>query len=112
MGAQIKVTVKDKDQPVRSIYSTVSSGGSFGANPMERHIGLGKSAQILDLEVWWPTSNTEQHFSVVDKNQFIEIKEFAKSYTQLERPTVRLGGPKKTAVPSEKQAAEGSVAKR
>lgn len=96
IGAQIKLTVKDtvkdKDQPVRSIYSTVSSGGSFGANPMERHIGLGKSAQILDLEVWWPTSNTRQHFSNVEKNQFVEIKEFAKDFTKLDRPMVRLGG--------------------
>ncbi len=101
IGAQIKLTVKDtvkdKDQPVRSIYSTVSSGGSFGANPMERHIGLGKSAQILDLEVWWPTSDTRQHFSNVEKNQFVEIKEFAKDFTKLDRPMVRLGGPNNSA---------------
>jgi len=112
IGAQIKLTVKDKDQPVRSIYSTVSSGGSFGANPMERHIGLGKSAQILDLEVWWPTSDTRQHFSNVDKNQFLEIKEFAKDYTKLDRPMVRLGGPNKSAVASAKTAGSKSPKKK
>jgi tetratricopeptide (TPR) repeat protein len=94
IGAEINVTVKDEGQPARSIYRTVGSGGSFGANPMEQHIGLGKSAQILNLEVWWPTSNTRQNFSNVGKNQFIEIKEFADSYIKMDRKTVRLGGPK------------------
>ncbi len=107
IGAQIKLTVKDKDESARSIYSTVSSGGSFGANPMERHIGLGESAQILNLEVWWPTSNTRQNFSNVAKNQFIEIKEFAKDYTKLERPRVLLGGPKKPAMTTAKETGEG-----
>ena len=67
------------------------------AVPLERrrwqqHIGLGKSARIVDLEIWWPASNTRQNFTNVDKNQFIEIKEFAKDYTKLERHSFRLGG--------------------
>jgi hypothetical protein len=100
IGASIKVTVQDRGQPQRSIYRTVSSGGSFGASPMEQHIGLGRSAQILNLEIWWPTSNTRQNFSNVSPNQFIEIKEFAKNYTQLKRTPVRLGGPRKTQITS------------
>jgi hypothetical protein len=100
IGARIKVTVQDGDQAPRSIYRTVSSGGSFGANPMEQHIGLGRSAKIVDLEVWWPTSNTRQNFMAVDKNQFIEIKEFAKDYAKLQRSPVDLGGARKTQVAS------------
>ena len=97
IGARIKVTVQDQGQPERAVYRTVSNGGSFGANPMEQHMGLGKSAKISNLEVWWPTSNTRQNFSNVAPNQFIEIKEFANDYTQLERKAVHLGGPGKVA---------------
>jgi hypothetical protein len=107
IGARIKVTVQDQGQPERSIYRTVSSGGSFGANPMEQHIGLGKSAQILNLEIWWPTSNTRQNFASVDKNKFIEIKEFARNYTPLKRTAVRLGGPK-----TNRAASDGKLATR
>jgi hypothetical protein len=95
IGAQIKVTVENEGHTARSIYRTVGSGGSFGASPLEQHIGLGKSARILNLEVWWPASKTRQNFSSVGPNQFIEIKEFAKDYTRLERKQIRLGGAKR-----------------
>jgi len=92
VGAQIKVTVENEGHGARSIYRAVGSGGSFGASPLAQHIGLGKSARILSLEVWWPASNTRQNFSSVVANQFIEIQEFAKNYTRLERKQIRLGG--------------------
>ena len=95
IGARIKVTVENEGKTQRSIYRTVGSGGSFGASPLEQHIGLGKSARILNIEIWWPTSNTRQNFPNVDKDQFLEIKEFAANYTRLERKSFRLGGTKR-----------------
>jgi tetratricopeptide (TPR) repeat protein len=95
IGARITVTVENEGQGTRSIHRTVSSGGSFGASPLEQHIGLGKSARITGIEVWWPASNTRQTFSNVGKNQFIEIKELAQDYTKLERKSFRLGGAKR-----------------
>lgn len=93
IGARIKVTVKDQAGAARSIYRTVGSGGSFGASPLEQHIGLGKAAQIESIEILWPDgSKTPQTFTNVGKNQFLEIKEFATEYTKLERRRVRLGG--------------------
>jgi tetratricopeptide (TPR) repeat protein len=92
IGARIKVTVQNERRPARSIYRTVGSGGSFGASPLQQHIGLGRSAKIVDLEVWWPASGTRQNFSNVGANQFIEVKEFAKNYTKLDRKAFRLGG--------------------
>jgi tetratricopeptide (TPR) repeat protein len=94
IGVRIKVTVENAGQAARSIYRTVGSGGSFGASPLEQHIGLGKDARITELEIWWPTSNTRQHFSNVGKNQFLEIKEFAQDYAKVERRPYRLGGSK------------------
>jgi len=103
IGARIKVTVENKGQGTRSIYRTVGSGGSFGASPLQQHIGLGKDATITDLEVWWPTSNTRQHFSNLEKNQFLEIKEFAQEYAKLDRKPYRLGGAKRDATVVAKQ---------
>ena len=95
IGARIKVTVKDQAGAVRSIYRTVNSGGSFGASPLEQHIGLGKAAESVSIEILWPGSRTPQTFSGVGKNQFLEIKEFATEYTKLERHSFRLGGAKR-----------------
>ena len=99
IGARIKVTVKNEGGGTRSIYRTVGSGGSFGASPLEQHIGLGRSAQIVSLEIFWPGSTSaSQKFLNVAANQAIEISEFAEGYTKLTRHPYRLGG-KKVAAP-------------
>jgi len=90
IGARIKVTVENEGKATRFINRTVGSGGSFGASPLEQHIGLGKSARILNIEIRWPASNTRQNFANVEKDQFLEIKELATNYTKLERKSVRL----------------------
>jgi tetratricopeptide (TPR) repeat protein len=98
IGARIKLEVENQGQSTRSIYRTVGSGGSFGASPLEQHIGLGKAAHIVSIETWWPASNTRQTFTNVGKNQFIEIKEFSKDYSKLERKPFRLAGAKRDTI--------------
>jgi len=97
IGARIKVTVEstgaNNARTMHSFYRTVGSGGSFGANPLEQHIGLGRSARIQAIDIWWPASDTRQSFSNVSPNQSIEIKELATAFTRLERAPYRLGGP-------------------
>jgi hypothetical protein len=93
IGARIAVTVVNEGGERRSIWRTVGSGGSFGASPLQQHVGLGKAAKIEKIEVWWPASKTRQSFENVGVNQFIEIKEFEKSFTPLARSSFRLGGP-------------------
>jgi hypothetical protein len=109
IGARIKLTVQNEGQGQRFIFRTVGSGGSFGASPLEQHIGLGKGARILGLEIWWPATNTRQTFPDLGKNQFLEVAEFAKEYTRLERPRVRLGGKPRVALG--KQIAPASTMK-
>ena len=70
----------------------MNSGGSFGASPLQQHIGLGKAARIVDVEVCWPASNTRQHFANVAKNQVIEIRELDDRVTPLQRKPSPLGG--------------------
>jgi len=108
IGARIQLTVRDGDQAQRFIYRTVGSGGSFGASPLQQHIGLGKDARILHIELWWPATGTRQNFSNVGKNQFLEIHELAKVFTKLERRPFRLGG-KPPAVVARKVPRTGAV---
>jgi tetratricopeptide (TPR) repeat protein len=89
LGARIKITVENRGVR-REIHRTVGSGASFGASPLEQHIGLGAAARIVDVEVWWPTSDTRQHFGAVEKNQTLEIRESGRSVTRLERPRLDL----------------------
>ncbi len=112
IGTRIKLTVENQGQGTRSIYRTVGSGGSFGASPLEQHIGLGKDARIVDLEIWWPTSNTRQHFANVAKNQVMQIKEFAQDYTKLDRQPYRLGGAGRDTVAVAPQSEANSAKSR
>jgi hypothetical protein len=78
IGARIKV-VTGGEQPL-TIHRHVSSGSSFGANPLEQHIGLGKANRVATLEIYWPTSGTTQVFNDIPVNQGVVITEFAKEY--------------------------------
>lgn len=108
VGAQIKVMVADDGQAPRAIYRVVGQGSSFGGNTMEQHIGLGHNAHIDAIDVWWPATKTRQHFTGVDKDQFIEIKEFSTQFSKLVRPRVHLGG----AGPGVSKHPEGEPASR
>jgi hypothetical protein len=88
IGARIKVTVENEGHGTRSIYRTVDSGGSFGASPLQQHIGLGRNARIASLEVYWPASKTRQIFHEVSKNQYVEIKEFSNDVKKLNRTPI------------------------
>ncbi|HEV3385222.1 MAG TPA: CRTAC1 family protein [Gemmata sp.] len=78
IGARIKV-VTAGDQPL-TVQRHVSSGSSFGANPLEQHIGLGKANRVALLEIYWPTSGTTQVFRDIAINQTVVITEFDKKY--------------------------------
>jgi hypothetical protein len=91
IGARIKLTVENEGRRTRPIHRTVGSGGSFGASPLEQHIGLGQSARIVELEIWWPVTNTRQRVTGLGTNQAVEITELAKSYTAIERRPMTLG---------------------
>jgi ASPIC and UnbV len=82
IGARIKV-VTSGAEPL-TIHGHVTSGSSFGGNPLEQTIGLAKTDRVARLEVHWPTSGTTQVFHDIAPNQAIEITEFAESYRPLD----------------------------
>lgn len=75
LGARIKLDVIDQDGTIRSIYRWVSSGGSFGANPLRQEIGIGNAEKISKIEITWPATQKVQTFENIQPNQFLQITE-------------------------------------
>jgi hypothetical protein len=92
VGARVTVTVETEDGVSRMIHRTVGSGGSFGASPLQQHIGLGKIVRVVSLDILWPSSGFRQRFTDIMKNQVLEIREQASSYATLDSRRLRLGG--------------------
>ncbi len=86
IGARIKV-VTAGENPL-TVHRHVSSGSSFGANPLEQQIGLAGAKKVALLEVHWPTSGTTQVFRDIDADQVIEVTELATSLRRLDRKPV------------------------
>jgi hypothetical protein len=82
IGARIKV-VTAGEQPL-TIHRHVSSGSSWGANPLQQTIGLARAGRVALLEIHWPTSGTTQAFRDIAANQAIELTEFATDYRRLD----------------------------
>ncbi|MDB5386007.1 MAG: repeat protein, partial [Planctomycetaceae bacterium] len=67
----------------QTIHRHISTGSSFGANPLQQTIGLAQADRIALLEIRWPTSGTTQVFRDVSVDQAIEITEFDTDFRQL-----------------------------
>jgi hypothetical protein len=74
IGAHIAVNFTDSGSK-RTVYMDVNSGGSFGANPLRKEIGIGRAKIIDELIIKWPTSGIVQVFKNILPNQFIKITE-------------------------------------
>ena len=74
IGARIAVHFTDSGIK-RTVYMDVNSGGSFGANPLRKEIGIGRAKQVDELVVTWPTSGIVQTFKNLAPDEFIKIKE-------------------------------------
>ena len=82
IGARIKVITAGRE-PL-TVYRHISSGSSFGANPLQQTIGLAQAERVASLEVHWPASGTTQIFRDLDADQAVEITEFAEEYRKLD----------------------------
>jgi hypothetical protein len=73
LGAKISVAGRDKNQNLIKRYVTISSGASFGGNPLEAHVGLGDMAQIDSLTVRGPNSDdlNEQYFDLKVNHRYL-----------------------------------------
>ena len=76
IGARLKVEVKTPGGS-REICRTVSSGASFGSNPLRQEIGLGNATEITSVEIHWPGSGTHQIVTGLQLDHSYEIHEGA-----------------------------------
>ena len=96
IGARIRVVTGDKGRE-QSRYRWVTSGGSFGASPLMQHVGLGRDARILRLEIDWPAGSGKdgtrprQILHDVPVNSFIVVTEGKPGFELASRPRFQLG---------------------
>ncbi|MFM8570226.1 MAG: CRTAC1 family protein, partial [Pirellula sp.] len=65
IGARIMIQTDDPELPL--VYRQVTSGSSFGANPLEQTIGLGKATKILGIEIQWPARASDDEKARIEK---------------------------------------------
>jgi hypothetical protein len=74
IGACIKVTVRTPSGS-REIHRVVSSGGSFGSNPLRQEIGLGDAIAITGVDIRWPGSDTRQSVTGLELDHSYQVRE-------------------------------------
>ena len=74
IGSRVRAVISEGGAQ-RSVYRWVNSGGSFGANPLRQHMGLGRARKVDALEIYWPASDRTQVFRDIDANQLIVVRE-------------------------------------
>jgi hypothetical protein len=75
LGARIYLEAREPNGRVVPRHRVISSGGSFGGNPLATTIGLGKATTVATLRVVWPVSRTEQVFHEIPADRAVEITE-------------------------------------
>jgi ASPIC and UnbV/FG-GAP-like repeat len=88
IGARVDVTVVDAAGAARHIHRTVRTGGSFGAGPLELHVGLGAATSIASVRIAWPDSaRSSATFTGLAPNRYYRITQGAQPLV-LTRPPV------------------------
>jgi len=80
IGARIKVTFTDNGVK-RAVFRDVNSGGSFGANPLRQHIGIGQATGVEEIEIQWPGNSSTQVIKQVPVDAIINIKQNEPAFT-------------------------------
>jgi len=74
VGARIRADITEGGQK-RSVFAWVTTGASFGCNPLQQHLGLGQASKVDTLEIYWPTSDTKQVFRDVPVDRSLVVTE-------------------------------------
>lgn len=83
IGTRVSVTTGG-NRP-RTMHRVISSGSSFGANPLELTIGLGSAERIESVQVHWPTSQTSQIFRDLPVDESFVVTEGISAVRRLEQ---------------------------
>lgn len=80
IGARIKVVFTDNGVK-RAVFRDVNSGGSFGANPLRQHIGIGQATNVEEIAIQWPGNKTTQVFKNAPADAIINIIQGEPAFT-------------------------------
>lgn len=97
IGARIKVEVETKTGELRQVFAAVTTGGSFGASPLQQEIGLGSDAkQVRSVEVLWPDkTNSKSIFQNLPVNSAWAIQQDNPAPIPLPKKVIHFGEGKK-----------------
>ncbi|MDH3745891.1 MAG: CRTAC1 family protein [Acidobacteriota bacterium] len=95
IGARIRVVLDEKGREGQRVR-WVTTGGSFGSSPLMQHIGLGRDAAILRVEIDWPfragsTGPERQVFTEVPTNSYLVVTQGIPGFQLSLRPRFVLG---------------------
>ncbi|MCH8487352.1 MAG: CRTAC1 family protein, partial [Candidatus Cyclonatronum sp.] len=69
LGARIRVEAEEEPGFVR--FTTVRSGGSFGASPLRQHVGLAGYSGSIRAEVRWPSGQVTVHEGLAPRQHWL-----------------------------------------
>lgn len=75
IGARVEIQAVNNEGELKAFYNTVSSGGSFGANPLLVEQGLGDYDTIKSVEITWPGQREVQVFKNIQTKKSYIITE-------------------------------------
>jgi hypothetical protein len=75
IGAKVRLSIETPGG-TRTLYRTVSTGGSFGASSLQLEVGLGDATKIKEISIIWP--NRDQSVQVlrdIQMKKYVRITE-------------------------------------
>jgi hypothetical protein len=90
IGARVKIIASNAKGIQRTFYSTVNSGGSFGANPLLIEQGLGAFNSIDHIEITWPSQSKIQKLESIEAGKFYLIEEGNPNPKQIDFTPVKM----------------------
>jgi hypothetical protein len=92
IGARLRLDVRTAGGSRRSLYRTVSNGGSFGGSPLRQEIGLGDATAIERAVITWPSGGPPQTVTGLEVDRRYVVREGTDTPRPLALRPVRLGG--------------------
>jgi hypothetical protein len=82
-GARVDVEIEERGV-LRHIARTVGYGSSFGGNPLEQHVGIGRANEAI-VTVTWPTTHTIDRIAHVAASHRYTLREGAGRLQPMQR---------------------------
>jgi len=80
LGSRVYVYTIDAQGARRMHHHFVSTGGSYGSNALEVHVGLGQAVSIEKIVVWWQKTGLKQEVLGVPLNSKVVVTEGAEAF--------------------------------